>query len=78
MLNLIYMQSHLITHCFHLGIGNILLVYDTESRKLCLRRKIFDKASIHGIQFNDKQMLVAVHGERYVAIYKLTSQMGFL
>lgn len=60
------------------GIGNILLVYDTESRKLCLRRKIFDKASIHGIQFNDKQMLVAIHGEKYVAIYKLLAPMSYL
>ncbi|XP_025209201.1 WD repeat-containing protein 6-like isoform X2 [Melanaphis sacchari] len=63
------------------GIGNILLVYDTESHKLCVRRKIFDKSSIHGIQFNDKQMLMAVHGEKYVAIYKVMKQMkqtGFL
>jgi len=43
-----------------------------------VRRKIFDKSSIHGIQFNDKQMLVAIHGENNVAIYKVMAQIGFL
>lgn len=57
-----------------LGIGNVLLVYNTDCRRLCLRRKIFDKATIHGIEFNVNKLLLAIHGENYVAIYSLKLQ----
>lgn len=53
-------------------------MYDTNSRQLCGRRKIFDKATIHGIQFNTKETLMAINGERYVAIYKVETQMDFM
>ncbi|XP_050428277.1 uncharacterized protein LOC126838155 [Adelges cooleyi] len=60
------------------GVGNCLLVYDTRTKSLSLRKKIFDKASIHGIQNNNDTTLIAIHGENYVAIHKLTTHNGFL
>lgn len=60
------------------GVGNVLLVYDTDSRQSCGQRKIFDKATIHGVRVNAKGTLVAIHGEKYVAIYKLETEIGFL
>lgn len=59
-------------------MGNILLLYDIDSKQLCERRKIFDKATIHGIQFNAKEMLVTIYGEKYVAIYKVENQMSLM
>lgn len=54
------------------------MIYDTSFCQLCERRKIFDKATIHGIQFNTKETLMAINGERYVAIYKVEAQINFL
>jgi hypothetical protein len=55
-----------------------LLIYDVASRQLCGRQKIFDKATVHGIQFNNTEILVAIHGEKYVAIYKVEIEISFL
>lgn len=55
----------------------MLLIFDIEDRELCGRKQIFDKATIHGIQFNAEETLLLIHGEKNVAVYMINTQNGF-